>query len=278
VTEEARSPLTGIGYDAVRGELDLHRFVPSSTDDRIRAFVAGYTPDMQPALREEDFYTLLAFARRTALAVMRGADDAHLEEARAAIRAVDTERVDWRDVAVATALVDDPDSSGYVRVEGPDGPGLVRSPLAPTVSGDLTAIAFRLQAVIEQDVYRVVDISGGRVLPAVWFSDNVENELAGLRATLTVAATLDPATSEEADSQQFSVFLAEAATDADAARLAAAAKPTDWFQALGLAAGPVCGVTIARSTVSGVAPFEQPGSLERFREPFAAVLGAPPEG
>ena len=162
----------------------------------------AYTPDMQPALTEEDFYTLLNFALRTALVVIRGADEAWLEEARAAIAAVDEDRVDWRDVSVASALVEDPDSSGYVPIETPDGPALVLSPGT-----------------------------------SVW-------------------AQLGPATDEEAESQQFTIFLAETAREA----------------------GRICAVTVARSWVKEVAAFEQPGSLERFREPFTAALRAPSGG
>lgn len=275
---DAESPLAGVVYDGRRGEFDLHRFVPSDTDDEIRAFLGRYTPDMQPALTEGDFYTLLNFARRTALAVIRGADEARLQDARAAIAAVDEDRVDWRDVAVASALVDDPDSSGYVRIETPDGPGLVLSPATSHVSAHLMTIAFRLEAVVEQDTYRVTDISGGDPVHAVWFSGQVDQELGALRATVTLTAQLDPATEEEAGSQQFTVFLAEAASDADAERLAAAAVPADWFQALGVAAGRTCCVTVARSLVEGVAHYEQPGSLERFREPFTAALRAPSGG
>ena len=86
------------------------------------------------------------------------------------------------------------------------------------------------------------------------------------------AAQLHSATDEEAESQQFTVFLAEAATEADAARLAAAAVPADRFQALGVAEGRICCITVARSWLDGVAPYEQPGSLERFREPFTRAL------
>ena len=268
---EAESPLAGVEYDGRRGELDMHRFVPTDTDDQIRAFLGRYTPDMQPALTEGDFYTLLAFARRMVLAVLRGADEACLQDARAAIAAVDQDRVDWRDVAVASALVDDLGSSGYVPIETPDGPALVLSPGTPEVNAELTTIAFALQAVVEQDLYRV-NISGGDPVYSVWFSEPVDQELAGLRATMSLDGHLDPATSQEAESQQFTIFLAKAATDADAERLAEAAVPTDWFEALGVAAGRICAVTVARSVMEGVAAFEQPGSLERFREPFTRAL------
>ena len=274
---DVNSPLARVTYDGARGEFDLHRFVPTHTDDEIRAFLARYTPDMQAALTQGDFYTLLAFARRMALAVLRGADPARLDEARAAIRAVDVERVDWRDVSVASALVDDPDSSGYVRIETPDGPGFLLSPGTSETSGDLTKAAFALQAVLEQDVYRVA-VSGGDDVPSVWFSEPVDQELRGLRATMALSGHLDSAASEEADNQQLTVFLAEAATEADAARLAEAAVPSDWFEALGVAAGRICAVMVARSWVDGVAAYEQPGALERFREPFAAALRAPSGG
>lgn len=55
---EGESPLAGVAYDAERGEFGLLRFVPSATHDQIHAFLATYTPDMQAALTEADFYTI----------------------------------------------------------------------------------------------------------------------------------------------------------------------------------------------------------------------------
>lgn len=53
----------------------------------------------------EDFYTLLAFTGRCALASLRGRTEPSLQAALAALTAIDQERVDWRDVAVAAELV-----------------------------------------------------------------------------------------------------------------------------------------------------------------------------
>lgn len=48
--------------------------------------------------------------------------------------------------------------------------------------------------------------------------------------------------------------------------------PADRFQALGVAEGRICCIAVARSWVGGVAPYEQPGSLDRFREQFTRAL------
>ena len=65
----------------MRGEFDMHRFVPSEVDARIREFLAGGD---SAELDEDDGYTLLTFVRRSVLGVMRGHEDASLDEARAA--------------------------------------------------------------------------------------------------------------------------------------------------------------------------------------------------
>jgi hypothetical protein len=69
-------------------------------------------------------------------------------------------------------------------------------------------------------------------------------------------------------------FIAEAAGPEDAKIISEAAGPggSDAFAGLGVAAGPVFAVMVARSFVSGVDPYERGASLERFRRGLLAIL------
>lgn len=79
-TGAVTSPLAGLAYDPRSGALDLHRFVESPVDTAVGEFTASYEKlgseqagDIRAALSMDDFYTLLAFARRSVLASLPGA-------------------------------------------------------------------------------------------------------------------------------------------------------------------------------------------------------------
>lgn len=105
------SPLLGLTYQLERGEYDLFRFVESETDELValtalRALELRRQElvEFRDALTQDDFYTLLTFARRVAVRVLRGHAD-QLSAGWAAVGIVDLERVDWRDAAVAVGLL-----------------------------------------------------------------------------------------------------------------------------------------------------------------------------
>jgi hypothetical protein len=254
----------------------MHRFVPSGVDARIREFLAGGD---SPELDENDGYTLLAFARRSVLGVMRDEEGASLDEARAALAAVDTDKVDFRDVVVTGQLVDwaaaPRAASGagmWVPIETPDGPALAMDMVFDyRPRRALVAIAFLMQDALEEDRYRVEGLTASEGVPDVWLSGDAAGEAKQLGG-LAIEAALLPDAHPQAHDQHLRVFLVEAASEEEAAQLAYGAVSRDWFQTLGLAHGRIACVTVARSFVEGTPAFEGPGALGRFREPFTRAL------
>jgi hypothetical protein len=258
----------------------MHRFVRSETDARIREFLAsGDSADLD----EDDCYTLLTFARRSVLGVMRGEEEASLDEARAALAAVDDERIDFRDVIVTGQLVDwavaPRAASGagmWVPIETPDGPALATDMVFDYRPGRaLVAIAFRMHDALEADRYRVTGLTASEGVPDVWLSGDAADDTRQLGG-LAIQAELLPDAHPRADDQDMTVYLVQAASEEDAGRIAYAAVSRDWFQTLGLSHGRIACVTVARSFVEGTPAYEGAGALERFREPFTRALTAPP--
>jgi len=265
----------------------------------------------------DDFYTLLAFARRSALAALRSGDPLPIRDGLTALTAIDGNRVDHRDVSVAAALLSyagthDPapfrnasahaDQTvseillgfakepvehlgdwGYREVITDSGRAFFEDNgrrYEPTA--DLARLALHVAALIEEDVYRVRSIGVGDDLPDVWLRgadrDAVSHAAGLLAGCAAVRADLDPAAHPHADAQRLIAFVAEAANDADAALLSMAATPggSPPHEALGLRAGNLCCVVIARSFVEGTSSFEKPDALERFSGPLSKLLEGKP--
>lgn len=112
--EEARgerltSPLAHLNYssEAVR----LWRWVDSSVDDQIGSEVKRYAllggaerTVIRDSLNTNDFYKLLTFTRRSALAAIRNRDQVQIDLAFCALAMIALERIDWRDLMLADAL------------------------------------------------------------------------------------------------------------------------------------------------------------------------------
>ncbi len=266
------------------------------------ALLADRQTSVRASLTTDDFYTLLTFTRRSALAALRG-NPASAREGVVALTATDAQRVDWRDVTVAAALLSyalgregDPRSPfleaaegaeatvaeilrrfarepatslrpwGFREVETADGMVLFEDwghPFRPTV--DLTAVALSVAGVLAADVYRVTSIGVGSDLPTVWLGGG--RPAAPLAGCVVIHAALAP-------SQQLTVFLGEAATAEDAAAIASASATASALphEALALSHERVCCLVIARSFVEGVPAFEQPGALQRFRLSLETLL------
>jgi hypothetical protein len=314
------SPLHGIAYDPGRGEVYLHRFVDSPVDEEVRKFVSSYSAldaesmaGVRASLTMDDLYTLLAFAKRCAVSALRNGD-ASARDGLAALTAIDVQRVDWRDVSVAAALlsyslsdentslleaskraeprvgeilqrfVDEPVGSlapwGYRLVETPDGFVLFEDwgeRYKPTI--DLTEIALSIAAVLEADVYQVTSIALGSDLPTVWLpSGDQETSALAVDSLVGCVALHGDLRAEEhpsARDQQLTVFLAEAVSREHAEVVASASSvQNDSHEALGLVDERLCCVAIARSYVEGSPAFEGQGALERFRPALAVLLAA----
>jgi hypothetical protein len=103
------SPLAQLAYDRWQGELDLTRFRPSPTDEAIRVRLEGWrdgeVADIRSRLTIDDFFTLLAFARRAVVRSLRGNDPEWARAAAEALPMIAADRIDPRDLAWATAVV-----------------------------------------------------------------------------------------------------------------------------------------------------------------------------
>jgi hypothetical protein len=265
------------------------------------------------ALTQDDLYTLLTFARRACLGALRGHTD-RLAIGWQAIGLVDLERVDWRDAVVAVGFLayggsrtgTSPDldravavaspkmagllrkyadsglgglaASGYREILMPDGPGFAQDygrSYEPTI--DLLSIARSIAAAIEDDRYRVTDITTGTDIAAAWLrAGGATAEAARLRvnACLSLSAAPNGTTPTVFAEQMFLVYLAECATPNDAALLAEASKQPEASDtaSVGVSQESLCVVLIARSTVKGVASIESGESLRRFLGPLARAI------
>ncbi|GIG90863.1 hypothetical protein [Plantactinospora endophytica] len=203
--------------------------------------------------------------------------------------------------------VDLAEECGYRVLETPTGRVLVDDegdPYAPTA--DLAGLAFRAATLLERDNYQVGQVSVAATPPTGWpgadppesldvdpteplgvdpteplGADRAESAvvesavveaLRGLTGCVCLHAEPDGA-GVGAEQQVLLLFLVEAATAEDAATIAGAAcRPARDTAGWGLAAGRLCAVLVARSTVSGVRPAEDPASLARFGPRLTAIL------
>jgi hypothetical protein len=104
------SPIADIDYPAGSGNL-WRRWVELPQDAAMSVFIGGYAAAAEPdrvvtraSLTMDDLYTVLLFAERRAFAAIHTGDPAAAVEAFDALSAIDTERVDWRDVTVTAML------------------------------------------------------------------------------------------------------------------------------------------------------------------------------
>lgn len=170
---------------------------------------------------------------------------------------------------------------GFREISTPDGIVLASNgidPFTPTI--DLFSIAMQIGDLVETDVWKVSDIETGTKLWAVWLqagdAELTKRELGRVRACVGVRGYLDPAASPKASDQHLLAFLLECPDQKGARTLAESVghgRPDD-FAALGLDAGHLCLVLVARSFVIGTECYEHGDSLDRFRPGLVAILSA----
>jgi hypothetical protein len=320
--EAQPSPLGSVRYawDAV----NLWRWVDAPQDGELSAFATTYAgldsaerARARSSLTMDDFYTLLTFARRCALAAIRTRDGGKVRAALDAMSAIEIERVDWRDVVVeagfacyagrrlgleparlaadaanhaqpdigevltevAAEEVDLAEQCGYREVDTPSGPvffGDEGEDFAPDC--DLVAFALDVAAALEEDRYRVDDITVASDLPEVWLAGDdmdVGRATGALTGCVSVHADLRPDAGQDENAHFLLAFLAEATTAADASRIAAAAetRAAPNVAQVGVAVDRRCAVVIARSSVHGVPAVEDKESLGRLRPRIRGILG-----
>jgi len=194
----------------------LWRWTDSPVDDDILAEVAHFAQldqaerrTVRDSLTMDDFYTLLTFARRCALASLRCGDAGRIETALIALAMIELERIDWRDLSIASALVryggqslglpvaslvnravqmaepqtaralagdrtarvDLAQSCGYRVVRTPEGVVLFETGYEHFApKADLARIAFEIASELEADGYEISSVEVARDIPLTWLS------------------------------------------------------------------------------------------------------------
>jgi hypothetical protein len=179
---------------------------------------------------------------------------------------------------------------GYRLVVTPDGPVLFSLGYAgttPTGGGrNLAPLALIIAAIINSDpAYRVGDVHADHSLPPVWLGRDADpRAIAAIEAAREATEIhASPVDDPNPFSNFLNVWLMQTRTAADTAAIAAAAesRPADPARALmPVAAGCLCAVVVAASSVQGVPCRETPASLARFRPDMQTLITvmAPPFG
>lgn len=169
-------------------------------------------------------------------------------------------------------------SSGYMGVTTGHGFGLVDCWPGGSESIGLGPLLVGLADVIDADAYRTSSLALSGGLPSVWFPKmnraRVEAIVEGAPAGGSVSARHRPGPGEDADAQQFTVFVLDAGTSEDANELLRLSEHEEatTHASLALAYGATFVLVIARSFVQGTDGVETINTLGRFAEPFMNVL------
>lgn len=208
------SPLANLRYSTK--ETCLWRWTDSPVDDDILVEVATFAQldeagrsAVRNNLTMEDLYTLLTFARRCALAALRSGDPDRIEIAFTGLAMIELERIDWRDLSIASALVRyagqslrlpvaslvnravqmaEPqtaralsedrglrtnlaESCGYREVRTPEGVALFETGYEHFApQADLVKMAFESAVALDADGYEISSVQVACDLPLTWLS------------------------------------------------------------------------------------------------------------
>lgn len=223
------SPLADLRYSSIENR--LWRWVDSAVDSRIEPVVTDFAALgeaernlVRNSLSIDDFYTLFAFARRRALAVLRGSEARQIEPAFVSIAMVDLERVDWRDLLMANSLlcyagerigapvadlvrrtiqladrktaealrrqrttrIDLAQSCGYREVRTSEGVALFDTGYEHfSPQANLERIAFESAVALENNGYEIENISLARDLPLTWLNGGDGSAVATMASSLS---------------------------------------------------------------------------------------------
>ena len=105
------SPLAGTSYNARRGDCDLISVIGNEVDERIESLVTSWhrmsqaeRDAVRQSLNTDDNYTLIHFARRSAVRVLNEPSEDTLELGLTALAMVDETRIDPRDASWAAGI------------------------------------------------------------------------------------------------------------------------------------------------------------------------------
>lgn len=291
------------------GANDLGRFREDPADASIEAFVEKTSHDVVAHFDEDDFYTLLLFARRAAARALRQRD---LRTATSAIRAlmlVDRDRIDFRDLSVDFPLYAVRELGGDVRAQidlaarhssrGTAGAFEAARGRAKRISlrdcalvqistsygigfvDDLTgarrppvslaqAVVPLLDLIDEEGTYRTGDLSVSD-LPGVWFG---ERDVMRIAVDGCVSFSGDHIESAHPFSHTLLVFVADFRKGRDAERLATAASGASATERprSAVVVRSRLAIFIGGSVTMHEDALESSKSLERFSALVAQVL------
>lgn len=223
------SPLAALRYSSIENR--LWRWVDSPIDSRIETIVTDFAAlgevernSVRDSLSMDDFYTLLTFARRRALAVLRGSEATQIEPAFVSIAMIDLDRIDWRDLLMAGSLVcyagerigapvadlvsrriqlaepktaqalkrqrttriDLAQSCGFREVRTSEGVALFDTQYEHfSPRADLERIAFESALALENSGYEIEDISLASDLPLTWLNARDGSAIAKMARSLS---------------------------------------------------------------------------------------------
>jgi hypothetical protein len=289
------SPLDGTHYQG--HQFDLLQFVDSPIDGVVdalcRRFEAAGEAErdrLRAALTTDDLYTLVTFARRSAVRSLRGDDR---EPARLGMLAleqmVDRTRLDRRDALWAAGIVQhaldrlDGTPNDELRtkwmmaeVRLPDGRiGIASTGRGPAAgSVDVAAAGVAMMALLDADEYDASGLTVGAAVPPVWLPRPEIAELLGRSPAVTAV------NAGRRNSRLFSIlflcYLIELAEEPDGARwdeLWADPAPRD-HAVLTVRVGRLAALVVVNSTMADVPNPESDQSLARWADPVRAILAA----
>ncbi|MFI6321677.1 hypothetical protein ACIBG8_29370 [Nonomuraea sp. NPDC050556] len=294
------SPLAEVSYPAAATE--LWRWTETPQDSQIASFLSENRGEARDRLTMDDFYTLITFARRSALAALRTRNPDHVSAAYDALAMIDLDRIDWRDASWAAAIVtyaaqrlnldleaaiagpasrasedtadmlaeaiaDEVDLSadwGYAEIQTDEGTVLLSTEDEPYApEADLASLGLELALALDADAYDVDGVTLAGELYPTWVADQ-EHLVTNLPGVVSVHGD-----HRAAPQNTLLAFLGEARTPDQAQAIADAAQAHNDV-ACTAASGKLFAVMIARSVIYGEQGIES--SLTRFTPALEALL------
>lgn len=171
---------------------------------------------------------------------------------------------------------------GFREIQTAEGIGLVEDDGEPhRAKANLVGLAKAVAAGLVGDIWQLSEPVTGSRLPAVWLRsgrpEEIDHALGSITGCVKLQGALASQDSPDDQAQHMLVFLAQTRDPNTASVIAAATGPgvdsdSFFFAALGVAAGTLCAVMIARSFVQEVPSRETQASLERFRQLLAHTI------
>jgi hypothetical protein len=171
---------------------------------------------------------------------------------------------------------------GFREIQTAEGIGLVEDDGEPDrAKADLVGLAKAVAAGLAGDIWQLSEPATGSRIPAVWLRggqpEELDHALGSITGCVKLRGALASQDSPDDQAQHMLVFLAQTRDPQAASVIAAAAGPgadsdSFFFAALGVVAGTLCAVMIARSFVHEVPALETQASLERFRQVLARTI------